>query len=74
MSAPLRKIVYSTKPTRRTRRGLLSTVTLECGHMETANAKDRGRGRIYCFDCFYSKPVPHMGRCILEEIEAGQCA
>lgn len=65
---PKRKIIYSTTPKPwRTKRGKMSTVTLECGHMDTVNATKRRRGWLYCFDCQYGKPPSEMGRVICAE-------
>lgn len=69
MTAPLRKIVYSTPPRRHPgKRGLVASSTFECGHGEWTQASERRKGCAYCFDCFYGKPVPEMGRVILNEL------
>lgn len=69
MTAPLRKIIYSTKPTigSRTRRGIEVTSCMECGHLTRTNAGERRRGQTYCFDCFYGKPVSELGQIIFDE-------
>jgi len=71
-SAPLRRIVDRTEPDRlRARmlgkRGKQSVITFECGHQQWANAGEARKGKTYCFDCFYNKPVPEMGKAILRE-------
>ena len=72
MTAPLKRIIYSTEPTigSRTRRGIEVTSTLECGHLTCTVASDRRRGTAYCFDCFYGKPVSELGKLILDERNA----
>lgn len=75
-TTPRRRIVYSTLPKRRNeRRGLISSSTFECGHGDWTTASDRRRGWVFCFDCFYRKPMDEMGRVILEELrEKGELA
>ena len=69
MNAPLRKIVDSTAPRRRPdRRGLAALSTLECGHQDWTRASERRKGKVYCFDCMYGKPVPEQGKITLEVI------
>lgn len=69
MGAPLKRIIYSTKPTigSRTRRGIEVTSCMECGHLTRTVARDRRRGAAYCFDCMYGKPVTELGQIILDE-------
>ncbi|WP_298257102.1 hypothetical protein [Bradyrhizobium sp.] len=69
MTAPLKRIIYSTEPTMgsRTRQGIMVTSCLECGHVLSTNAGERRRGETYCFDCFYGKPVTELGQIILDE-------
>jgi hypothetical protein len=63
MTAPIRKIIHTTgAPDRSTARmirrpGKITSATLECGHELWANAGDVRQGKMYCFDCFYNKPV-----------------
>lgn len=69
-NAPLRKIVNSTPAWRRPgKRGLTSLSTFECGHQEWTQASERRRGKTYCFDCFYGKPVPEQGKITLDIIK-----
>ena len=71
MTAPLRKIVATANSHRRTRRGILHTATLECGHLDTVNAAERRRGEVHCFDCFYGKPQHPQALITLAEIRKG---
>lgn len=72
MTAPKKRIVYSTDPTgrsrRRTRLGLITGSVLECGHMTDTNAGDRRRGHTWCFGCYYGRPADPMGLVILAEL------
>ena len=71
-TTPKRRIVYSAPSLRRTKRGILCSSTLECGHGDWTTATERKRGWSYCFDCFYGKPVSEMGKVILAEIREGK--
>lgn len=57
---PKRQIIrsYGNPLNRRTRRGVVKTTTLECGHVVDTNTGERNRGWTYCHDCYYGKPVP----------------
>jgi hypothetical protein len=67
VTAPLRKIICTCNSCRRTRRGILHTATLECGHLDTVNAVERRRGKVHCFDCLYGKPKHSQAIITLEE-------
>lgn len=66
---PDRTILESTTPRRRGRKGLIAVSTLECGHITDTQARDRKRGTVPCWDCFYLKPVSAMGAVIVAEHE-----
>jgi hypothetical protein len=72
MTTPIRKIVETANSHKRTRRGILHTATLECGHLATVNAAERRRGTVYCFDCSYGKPPHPQGLITLEQIRNRQ--
>ena len=73
-ATPMRKIVHSCDPSNfnRTRRGIQTLSTLECGHQEYTNATDRKVGKIYCFDCRYGRPPSVNGSITLAALAAAK--
>lgn len=67
-TCPKRKIISSTSPLPRKRRGGRSAIsTLECGHITETDGNERRSGKAYCWDCHYGKPVDFMAECVLSD-------
>lgn len=68
---PERAIIYSTTPRHRRgpdrRPGLIATSVLECAHITDTNARERRRGRMTCFSCYYQRAACPMGAEIVAE-------